>query len=184
MTRCPWAENDSILEDYHDRRWCKPVHDEKELFALLVLESLSVGLSWKLILQRETRIREAADNLDPFICQYYDDEMTDLLMHADGLIHHRKKIESIGVNARAFMRVREEYGSFDSFIWSFTDGKTIDHLVESQEKIPVKDELSERISRELRRYGFIFMGPVITYSYMQSIGLVNDHLVTCPFRNI
>ena len=180
--RCPWPGNDVEMIAYHDRRWCRPVHDDKELFALLVLESFSVGLSWKLILSKEALLRKLCDNLDLELCVHYGKEKADALMAEPGMIHHRGKIESIGHNARAFMATAEEHGSFDSYIWSFTEGHTIDHRIADPVDIPSSDALSEAISKDLKRRGFRYLGPVITYSYMQSIGLVNDHLITCPFH--
>lgn len=177
-----WAGADPLVRDYHDRRWCHAVHDDDELFALLVLESMSVGLSWRLILHRESVYRESCDGLRPALCALYDEAKTDELMRTEGIIRSRGKIESIGRNARAFEAVRKEFGTFDSWIWSFTDGRIIDHRLEDAASTPVRNELSETISRELRKKGFCYMGPVITYSWMQAIGMVNDHLVSCPKR--
>ena len=177
-----WAGNDPLLIDYHDSRWCHAVHDDNELFALLVLESMSVGLSWRLILHKEKIYREACDGLCPSACALYGDEKADELMNMEGIIHSRGKIESIGRNTRAFEAVRKEYGTFDRWIWSFTDGKVIDHKLEDPSSTPTENELSEVISRELKKRGFCYMGPVITYSWLQAIGMVNDHLLSCPKR--
>lgn len=181
-TRCPWAANDSLLQNYHDHRWCKPVHDEHELFALLILEGFSVGLSWKLILQKETLIRENCNDLKPESCARYDEKKEKQLMELPGMIHHQGKIRSIGINARAFLNIQTEFGSFDRFIWQYTERKTIDHKASDMSLVPTRTPLSEQISKDLKKRGFQYLGPTILYSYMQSIGMVNDHLTSCPFR--
>ena len=183
MDECgTWAGNDPLLISYHDTRWCHEVHDDDEIFALLVLESMSVGLSWRLILHREERYREVCDGLRPSLCALYDDEKVDKLMRTDGIVHMRGKVESIGRNARAFEEVRKEYGTFDSWIWSFTEGKAIDHRLEDVASTPSRNELSDLVSKELKKKGLCYMGPVITYSWLQAIGMINDHLVSCPKR--
>ena len=182
INRCPWVKGDEYAIKYHDQRWCKPVHDDREHFALLVLESVSVGLSWDLILRKETLIRQNCDGLNPEICAKYGEEKELFLMRLPEMIHHRGKIRSIGHNARAFLKVQNDFGSFDSFIWRYTDGKIIDHRLTDIAQTPAKNDLSERISKDLKHYGFQYLGPVIIYSYMQSTGMVNDHLLSCPFR--
>ena len=182
LTRCPWPHNDPLLQNYHDFRWCKPVHDDHELFALLMLEVFSAGLSWSLILHKEALIRTHCDQLLPERCATYGAEKEEELMQLPGMIHHKKKIECIGENARAFLTVQKEYGRFDSFLWSHTANLPIDNRPQTIDDVPARSPLSERLSRELKRYGFRYMGPVITYSYLQAAGLVNDHLLSCPFR--
>ncbi len=180
--RCPWPHYDDLLRDYHDRRWCRPVHDEDELFALLVLESFSVGLSWRLVLHKEALFRAHCEGLRPAACAAFGPDREEELMALPGMIHHRGKIRSIGENARAFLRVEAEHGSFDRFLWDHVGGVPVDHRPETAADVPARSPLSEQLSRELRRYGFRYMGPVITYSYLQAAGLVNDHLLSCPFR--
>lgn len=182
LCRCPWPRYDALLMDYHDRRWCRPVHDDDELFALLVLESFSVGLSWTLILHREALFRSACDGLRPALCAAYGPDKEEALMALPGMIHHRGKIRSIGENARAFLAVQKEHGSFDHFLWQHVNGQPVDHRPETLADVPARIALSEQLSRELKHYGFRYMGPVITYSYMQAAGLVNDHLLSCAFR--
>lgn len=182
QSRCSWPREDSLLRAYHDLRWCRPVHDDHELFALLVLEGFSVGLSWTLILHREGLIRTHCDDLCPDRCAAYGADKEAELMALPGMIHHRGKIRSIGENARAFLAVQARYGTFDAFLWGHTEGVPIDHRPETMADVPTRSPLSERLSRELRGYGFRYVGPVITYSYLQAAGLVNDHLLTCPFR--
>lgn len=180
--RCPWPHYDDLLQDYHDRRWCRPMHDDDELFALLVLESFSVGLSWRLILHKEALFRAHCGGLRPAACAAYGPEKEEELLALPGMIHHPGKIRSIGENARAFLAVQDAFGSFDRFLWSHVDGVPIDHRPQTPADVPSRSPLSEALSRELKRFGFRYMGPVITYSYLQAAGLVNDHLLSCPYR--
>ncbi len=167
---------------YHDTRWCKPEHRDGELFAMLVLEGMQAGVSWNLILNKEENFRRAFDGFDPKTVAAYDERKIRALMQDKGIIRNRRKIEAAIANARAFLQVQEEFGSFDAFIWNFTDGKTIDHHLTDLKDMPAKDGLSERISAELKRRGFRFVGPTIVYSYLQGIGVINDHWECCDFR--
>lgn len=186
--RCDFGfgtKGDRISEKYllyHDTRWCKPEHRDEELFAMLVLEGMQAGVSWELILIKEENFRKAFDGFDPKIVANYDDRKVDELMQDKGIIRNRRKIEAAITNARAFLKVQEEFGSFDKFIWSFTDGKTIDHHLSGIKDMPAKDELSEKISAELKKRGFKFVGATIIYSYLQGIGIINDHWENCDFR--
>lgn len=167
---------------YHDTRWCKPEHRDGELFAMLVLEGMQAGVSWNLILEKEENFRRAFDGFDPEIVANYGEEKIAELMQDAGIIRNRNKISAAITNARAFLKVQEEFGSFDKFIWSFTGGKTIDHRLKNVADMPAKDELSERVSLELKRRGFQFVGPTIIYSYLQGIGVLNDHCLDCDYR--
>ncbi len=167
---------------YHDTRWGKPEHRDGELFAMLVLEGMQAGVSWNLILEKEENFRAAFDGFDPETVAGYGEEKIEELMQNKGIIRNRKKIEAAVANAKAFLKVQEEFGSFDKFIWSFTGGKVIDHHLKDVKDMPAKDELSEKISAELRRRGFKFVGPTIVYSYLQGIGVINDHWEFCDFR--
>jgi len=186
--RCPWAEAsksgnpDPLVIYYHDNRWCKEVHNDNELFALMVLESFSVGLSWALILNREDGMRALCDNFIPEKNALYDEEKETELMKEAAMIRHRGKIKSIAQNAKAFLKVKEEFGSFDKYIWSFTDGKIIDNRLKADEEMPAVSELSVSVSKDLKKRGFKFLGSVIVYSYLQAIGVINDHLLCCEFR--
>lgn len=167
---------------YHDTRWCKPEHRDRELFAMLVLEGMQAGVSWGLILDKEENFRRAFDGFDPETVAAYDGQKIELLMQDKGIIRNRRKIEAAIANARAFLAVQKEFGSFDRFIWGFTDGKTIDHHLSDVRDMPAKDELSERIGKEMKKRGFRFVGPTIIYSYLQGIGIVNDHWEQCDYR--
>lgn len=167
---------------YHDTRWCKPEHRDREQYAMLVLEGMQAGVSWNLILDKEENFRKAFDGFDPNIVAAYDDAKLEALMQDKGIIRNRSKIRAAVTNAQAFLRVQEEFGSFDKYIWSFTDGKVIDHHLQDGKDMPAKDELSERVSRDLKRRGFKYVGPTIIYSYLQGIGVINDHWEYCEYR--
>ena len=186
--RCPFwtAKGVPVPEKYllyHDTRWCKPEHRENELYAMLVLEGMQAGVSWNLILNKEENFRRAFDGFDPEIVANYGEQKVKELMADSGIIRNRSKIGAAIANARAFLKVQEEFGSFDAFIWSFTDGKVVDHHLTDLKEMPAKDALSEKVSAELRKRGFKFVGPTIVYSYLQGIGVINDHLQTCGYRN-
>lgn len=180
--RCPFGKDDPLNLAYHDRRWCKPIHDERELFAMLELESFSIGLSWLLILRREKELRAAFDGFDPEICANYPDRKTAEILSAPGMIKNKGKIASVRTNALAFLAIEKEFGSFDRYLWSYSGGKTIDHRLKDGDPLPVTDPISDRLALDLKKRGFKYLGPTILYSYLQAVGIVNDHLLTCDFR--
>ncbi|MEE3393245.1 MAG: DNA-3-methyladenine glycosylase I [Lachnospiraceae bacterium] len=175
------ARCDKVMP-YHDNRWCKPEHRDQELFAMLVLEGMQAGVSWTLILKKEEAFRKDFDGFDPVKVAAYDQEKVRELLTDPGIIRNFRKIESAITNAQAFLKVQQEWGSFDSYIWHFTDGKVIDHRIKRAEDVPAEDELSRAVSKDLKKRGFKFVGPVIIYSYLQGIGVVNDHSVYCDYR--
>ena len=182
LRRCDWGDASERMRAYHDTRWGKPEHDDPELFALLVLEGMQAGLSWATILDKEDAIRAAFDGLSPKAVAAYGPDKVEALMGNAGIIRNRQKIRSAIANAQAFLKVQDEFGSFDAYLWGFTDGRVIDHHLARQEDMPAQSELSERVSADLRRRGFKFVGPVIVYSYLQATGIINDHLEVCDFR--
>ena len=149
---------------------------------MLVLEGMQAGVSWNLILDKEENFRKAFDGFDPQSVANYGEEKIEALMQDQGIIRNCSKINAVITNARAFLKVQEEFGSFDAFIWSFTDGKVVDHHLSDVKDMPAKDALSEKVSAELKRRGFKFVGPTIVYSYLQGIGVINDHWEHCDFR--
>ncbi len=167
---------------YHDTRWCKPEHRDQELYAMLVLEGMQAGVSWNLILNKEDHFRKAFNGFDPKIVAAYDDGKIEELMGDSGIIRNRNKIKAAVINARAFLKVQEEFGSFDKYIWGFTDGEIIDHHLSDEKDMPAKNELSEQISKDLKKRGFKFVGATIIYSYLQGIGMINDHCEYCEYR--
>ncbi len=176
-----WATTPEALA-YHDERWCKPVHDDRELFALLCLEGKQAGLSWSLIMRREAGIREAFAEFDPAVVAAYDEEDFARLKDDPRIIRNGAKIRAVTTNAQAFLRVVEEFGSFDSYVWGFVDGHQIVNHWTTLAEVPAESDLSRRVSRDLRRRGFKFVGPVCVYSYLQAIGILNDHLEGCPYK--
>ncbi len=167
---------------YHDTRWCKPEHRDNELYAMLVLEGMQAGVSWSLILDKEENFRKAFDGLIPKKVASYDEAKIEELMNNAGIIRNRSKIKAAVTNAQAFIAVQKEFGSFDKYIWGFTEGNTIDHHLSDIKDMPAKNELSEHISKDLKKRGFKFVGPVIIYSYLQGIGIINDHCEYCDYR--
>ena len=167
---------------YHDCRWCKPEHDDKELFAMLILEGAQAGLSWSTIINREDNYRAAFDGFDPQIVASYDAEKIEELMRNEGIIRNRSKIFSVRKNALAVQKIRKEFGSFDAYLWSFCEGKVIDGRWKDVKQMPVENEVSRRMSADMKKRGMSFVGPVITYSFLQAIGIVNDHLIDCEYR--
>ncbi|MDR1334276.1 MAG: DNA-3-methyladenine glycosylase I [Holosporaceae bacterium] len=176
--RCIWATS-SILEKYHDEEWGKPLHDDQRLFEMLVLEGKSCGLSWEIVLKKRDHMRKAFDNFNPNIISQYDTAKVDELMQDAGIIKHRAKIEAVICNAKAYLNVKNLHGSLDNFLWSYVNHQPI---ITEPFKIITKNELSDRLSKDLKKLGFKFVGSVITYSFMQAIGMVNDHEPTCPWR--
>lgn len=179
-----WAANDPLLLEYHDRRWCRPCHDDSELFALLCLEGQQAGLSWAIVIHREAAIRKAFDGFDIEKVAAYTDEKMEALMKNPDILKNRLKIHSAVNNAKAVRKLTAsgEFSSFSDYIWHFTGGRQIIHHPHSQSEVPARDELSERISRDMKKRGFSFVGPVIVYSYLQAAGIYDDHLVGCPCK--
>jgi len=180
-----WADQDDLVKEYHDHRWCKPCHEDNELFAMLCLEGQQAGLSWTTIIHKESAIREAFDNfIISKVANYNETKIEDLMQNKD-IIRNRLKISSAIKNAKAIIALiaSGEYKSFDEYIWHFTDNQRVIHHFNSLYDIPAKDELSEKISKDLKKRGFSFVGPVIIYSYLQGIGIYDDHLDNCPAKS-
>jgi DNA-3-methyladenine glycosylase I len=178
MNRCTWASNE-INIPYHDVEWGVPLHDDRGLFEFLILEGAQAGLSWDTILRKRNAYREAFDNFDVKKVAQYDDAKTAELLTNEGIIRNRLKIASAVRNANAFLKVADEFGSFDKYIWSFVDGKPIVNRPSGHGDVPAKTDISDAISKDLQRRGFNFVGSTIMYAFMQATGMVNDHLVTC-----
>lgn len=179
LTRCDWCQGNELYLAYHDHEWGVPVHDDRIHFEFMVLESAQAGLSWLTILKRRENYRLVYDNFDPEIVAAYDPIKIESLVNDPRIIRNRKKIESSVNNAKCFLKIREEYGSFDSYIWGFTGGKTIRNNFSSIKELPASTPLSDRIAKDLRDRGFRFLGSTIIYAHLQSVGIINDHLVSC-----
>ncbi|WP_448821441.1 DNA-3-methyladenine glycosylase I [Cetobacterium sp.] len=181
--RCPWCESSDLYRKYHDEEWGKPVHDDKIHFEFLVLESAQSGLSWITILKKRENYRIEYSNFDPKIVASYDENKVLKMLENPGIVRYRKKIESSINNAKKFLKVQEEFGSFDEYIWSFTSKEIVRNRWMNSNEVPAKTELSDRIARDLKKRGFKFLGSTTIYSYLQAIGIVNDHLLGCQFRD-
>ena len=177
--RCTWVENIPEFIEYHDKEWGRPVHDDKKLFEMLILEGAQAGLSWITILKKRENYRKAFDGFDPLIISRYDNVKIEELMQNEGIIRNRLKIKGTITNAKLFLEVQKEYGSFDKFIWSYIDGKPIIGSPKKLEDIPTSTQISDKISKDMKKMGFKFVGSTIIYAYMQAIGMVNDHVVDC-----
>ena len=180
-TRCDWAKNDLAIL-YHDAEWGVPVHDDQKLFEFLILEGAQAGLSWDTILQKRDNYRAAFDNFAAEKIVLYDDRKLAMLMQNEGIVRNRLKIASTVGNARAFLKIAEEFGTFDRYIWQFVEGQPIINQWREIKEVPAKTQVSDRISKDLKTRGFNFVGSTIMYAYMQATGMVNDHLVSC-FRH-
>ena len=181
-TRCPWAGSDPLYVAYHDEEWGAPLHDERRLFEMLVLEGAQAGLSWLTILRRREGYRRAFDGFDPGAVARYGRRDVERLLADGRIVRNRLKIDSAVNNARAFLAVQEEFGGFDDYVWRFVDGKPRQNAWTAPEEVPAQTPASHAMSRDLRRRGFTFVGPTICYAHMQATGMVNDHLVGC-FRH-
>lgn len=178
--RCPWACTPLEIA-YHDDEWCRPCHDEKKLFEFLELEGMQAGLSWRFILERRAAFNRVYAGFDPAVLARWGAADVERALAAPGVLKNRRKAESVVTNARAFLNVQEEWGSFDAYLWSWAEGTPRINRWTDQAQMPAESPLSAALSADLKKRGFRFVGPVICYSYLQAAGLVNDHLVSCPF---
>lgn len=183
LTRCPWCEKDDLYRTYHDKEWGKPVLDDAKLFEFLLLESFQAGLSWYTILVKRENFRAAFDEFNFEKIAKYEDEKVEELMQNSGIIRNLLKIRASISNAQKFMEVQNEFGSFSSYIWDFVDGIPIDNNPKTLKEVPATTEISDKISKDLKKRGFKFMGSTVVYAYMQAIGMVNDHLENCFLRS-
>lgn len=177
--RCPWALNNQLYIAYHDHEWGVPVHDDRKLFEMLILEGAQAGLSWITILRKRENYRKAFDNFEAKKIARYDGKKVAQLLRNEGIVRNRLKIKAAIQNARAFLAVQKEFGSFDAYIWRFVGGKPKVNHWRSLKQIPPKTEVSDAMSKDLKKRGFTFVGSTICYAFMQACGLVNDHLAEC-----
>jgi DNA-3-methyladenine glycosylase I len=178
-TRCQWAGADPLYVAYHDLEWGMPVHDDRMLFEFLVLEGAQAGLSWSTILKKRDAYRAAFDGFDPAVVAAYDNAKVAELLANPGIVRNRLKVNAAIRNARSFLAVQAEFGSFDAYIWSFVGGRTIQNAWPTLADVPAETAESQAMSKDLKRRGFTFVGPTICYAFMQACGLVNDHTVDC-----
>jgi len=179
--RCPWGEHESMRE-YHDTEWGVPVYNDKKIFEFLILEGAQAGLSWSTILKRREGYRNAYKNFDPKKIAKFTDRDIKRLLNDSGIIRNRLKVAASISNAKCFLEVQKEFGTFSKYIWGFVDGKPIDNRLKKQSDIPATSDISDKLSKDLKKRGFKFVGSTIIYAHMQATGMVNDHVTTC-FRH-
>lgn len=177
--RCDWTSTNPLMIQYHDQEWGVPVHNDKKLFEFLILEGAQAGLNWKTILNKRKNYRLAFQNFDPIKVARYGKKQIKQLLGNAGIIRNRLKIEGTVINARKFLEIQTEFGSFDKYIWGFVDGKPIKNKFKSLKELPAQTKESEAMSKDLKKRGFKFVGPTICYAFMQAVGMVNDHIVNC-----
>lgn len=177
--RCEWVGEDKLMIKYHDEEWCVPVHNDEIHFEFLILEGAQAGLSWQTILNRREGYQKAFENFNYEKIANYNEKKVEELLQDSGIIRNRRKVESVIKNAKAFIKIRKEFQTFDKYIWTFTDNKPIHNEFKTVKELPVNTDLSIEISKALKKRGFSFVGPTIIYSFMQAIGMVNDHTINC-----
>jgi DNA-3-methyladenine glycosylase I len=182
MDRCPWPGNNELMIKYHDEEWGVPLHDDQKLFEFLVLEGVQAGLSWQIVLNKRENYRRAVHDFDPIKIARYTARDVQRLLKNGGIIRNRLKIEAMINNARRFLEVQAEFGSFNQYIWRFVDGKPIANKFKTLKQIPATSKESDALSTDLKQRGFKFVGSTIVYAHMQATGMVNDHLIDC-FRH-
>lgn len=178
-TRCPWTGDISVYVEYHDNEWGRPVHDDNKLFEMLILEGMQAGLSWLTVLKKRDAFRRAFDGFIPAKVARYGEAKLRELLADEGIIRNRLKISAAVTNAKAFLEVQKKYGSFDKFIWAYVDGKPVKNHWRTIKEVPASTPVSDRISKDLKKMGFKFVGSTIVYAFMQATGMVNDHLTDC-----
>ena len=178
--RCTWAESSEAMRSYHDTEWGVPSHDDRHLFELLLLEGAQAGLSWSTILAKREHYRAVLDGFDPERIADYDEVKLEALLADPGIVRNRLKVRGTVRNARAFLAVQEQFGSFDAYLWAWVDGTPVVHRRAPEAGVPATTGLSDRISKDLKRRDFTFVGPTIVYAYLQAVGVVDDHVAGCP----
>ncbi len=180
--RCPWVHDDPLIIDYHDQEWGVPIHDDRLLFEFLILEGAQAGLSWITILKKRENYRKAFDNFEVERVAAYHEQKIEELLNNPGIVRNRLKIRAAVGNAKAVLEIQKEFGSFDAYIWKFVGDKAIKNKWKTLEDVPSSTSQSERMTKDLKKKGFKFVGPTICYGFMQAVGMVNDHVVDC-FRH-
>jgi DNA-3-methyladenine glycosylase I len=178
-TRCSWVNQDPLYINYHDHEWGVPVYDDRLLFEYINLEGAQAGLSWYTILKKRDNYRQAFDHFEPEKIINYDESKVAELLQNEGIVRNKLKINAVITNAKAFLKVVDEFGSFQAYIWSFVDGKPIQNHFKVSSEVPATTEISDRLSKDLKKRGFKFVGSTICYAFMQAVGMVNDHIATC-----
>ena len=180
--RCAWCEKDDLYRNYHDKEWGKPVYDDATLFEFLILETFQAGLSWYTVLAKRENFRKAFDNFDVIKVAKYSDVKLQILSEDTGIIRNKLKIKAAVTNAQSFIKIQEEFGSFSKYIWDFVDGKPIDNHPKTLKDVSATTEISDKLSKDLKKRGFKFVGSTVVYAHMQATGMVNDHVEDCWTR--
>jgi len=181
--RCAWCEKDDLYRNYHDNEWGKPVYDDATLFEFLILETFQAGLSWYTVLAKRENFRSAFDHFDWIKIAQYPEEKMAALAEDSGIIRNKLKIKATVTNAQAFIKIQEEFGAFSKYIWGFVDGKPIDNTPKTMADVMATTEISDILSKDLKKRGFKFVGSTVMYAHMQATGMVNDHVINCFTRN-
>lgn len=184
LNRCDWCKSDHLYMQYHDTEWGVPVHDDRKQFEFLVLESAQAGLSWLTVLKKRENYRAAYDNFEPAKVADYDEKKVEELLSNPGIIRNRRKVEASVINARKFLEIQKEFGSFDTYIWGFVNGRPVTNSCRNLSEVPAASALSDQISADLKKRGFHFLGSVTVYAHLQATGIVNDHLDSCFRKHI
>ncbi|RPH93082.1 DNA-3-methyladenine glycosylase I [candidate division KSB1 bacterium] len=179
LIRCSWPLDDELMVAYHDEEWGEPVHDDRKLFEFMVLDAMQAGLSWKTVLHKRENFRKAFADFEPAKVARFTEKKIERLLTDPGIIRNRLKVQSAVTNAKCFLDVQKEFGTFDKYIWQFTGGKTKHNQWKTEKQIPAFSKESDAMSKDLKERGFKFVGSTICYAFMQAAGMVNDHLVTC-----
>ena len=177
---CEWQGTNPLMVEYHNKEWGVPLHNDKKLFEFLILDAFQAGLSWNTIINKRENFRKAFDNFDAEKISKYGKRKIASLLKDEGIIRNKMKINAAIVNAKQFLKIQKEFGSFDKYIWQFTGGKPIVNNWKSIKEVPAKSKESDEMSNDLKRRGFMFVGTVICYAFMQAAGMINDHIITCP----
>lgn len=183
MAQCAWPKDDERMRAYHDTEWCRPSRDERYLFEMLCLEGAQAGLSWQIVLSKRDSYKEAFRDFDIEYCAALTGEALAEIKEQYGVIKHGAKLHSVRTNARAVKEIQSEFTSFAEYLWNFTGGKAVINKWQSDSEIPAQSELSVKLSKDLKKRGFKFVGPVTTYSFLQAIGMIDDHVIGCPFHS-
>ena len=179
IKRCDWTSTNPLMIKYHDEEWGVPLHNDRKLFEFIILDAFQAGLSWNTIINKRKNFRKAFDNFDPVKISKYDAKKINELLNDAGIIRNKMKVNATIQNAKAFLLLKKEFGSFDKYIWQFTGGKTIVNKWKTLKELPAKTKESDAMSKDLKERGFNFVGSTICYAFMQAAGMINDHLVTC-----
>jgi DNA-3-methyladenine glycosylase I len=182
VNRCSWVTKDQIYIDYHDKEWGVPIYEDHKIFEFLILEGAQAGLSWFTILKKRENYRRAYDYFNPELIANYDEEKKNELLINEGIVRNKLKIESSVINAKCFIEVQKDYGTFKGYIWNFIDNKPMQQNFNSVRELPTKNDVSDKISKDLKKRGFKFVGSTIIYAFMQATGMINDHVSSC-FRH-